>query len=292
MLIPMTEYPTSTYTPAQFPSLLREIADPPTQLYVRGTYPDQTLRFLTVIGSRKYTEYGKRACETLIAGLAGYPIVIVSGLALGIDGIAHEAALRAGLSTIAVPGSGLDERVLYPATHRALARRILSAGGALVSELEPMERPHQWTFPRRNRIMVGLSHAVLVIEAEVPSGTLITSRLAAEYNRDVLAVPGPITSPTSNGSHMLIKRGAALIERSADILEALTLTNTAATTRVPDTDLPLDEQAVLAFLTQPHSRDEVIRHLGQSTSATNVLLASLELKGHVVERLGLLERVQ
>ncbi len=272
-----------------FPPLIREITDPPSQLYLRGEYPDPSLHFLTVIGSRTYTEYGKHMCTTLIHGLAGYPIVIVSGLALGIDGIAHHAALAAGLRTVAVPGSGLDERVLYPATHRGLAHRIVESGGALISELDPMEQPRQWTFPRRNRIMVGLSHAVLVIEAEIPSGTLITSRLAAEYNRDVLAVPGPIQSTTSRGPHMLIKRGAALIESSADIIEALHVD-----THIPrrlDVDLSTDERALLAVLTTPCSRDTLRILTQQSASSVNILLASLELKGVIVERMGLIERI-
>jgi DNA processing protein len=270
-----------------FPSLIREIPDPPKQLYLLGTYPsDAELKFLAVVGSRTYTPYGKQVCESLIRGLAGYPVVIVSGLALGIDGIAHHTALEVGLVTIAVPGSGLDERVLYPATHRTLARNIVQAGGCLISEFDPLWKPRPESFPKRNRIMAGLSHAVLVIEAEERSGTLITSRLATEYNRDVLAVPGPIHSPTAKGPHMLIKKGAGLVETSADILEALDIEEHTEHRPHLRFDLSPDERALLALITQPTTRDELVRRLGKPIHEANILFTSLELKGVLVERLG------
>jgi DNA processing protein len=278
-------------TSSQFPPLLREIADPPKQLYIKGSYPDVSMKFLTVVGSRMYTSYGRQACESLIRGLAGYPIVIISGLALGIDGIAHQTALDAGLLTVAVPGSGLDDRVLYPAAHRTLAHKILDAGGALVSELAPMEKAQSWTFPRRNRIMVGLSHAVLVIEAEIKSGTLITARLAADYSRDVLAVPGPIQSSTSKGPHMLIKKGAALIDTSEDILEALGFNIDEAKQPQLRFDVSTNELLVVSLLKDPLPRDELVRRLGKPASEASILLSSLELKGVITERLGLITLV-
>lgn len=270
------------------PTLLREIPDPPKRLYVRGHFPDEGQKFLAVVGSRMHSPYGAHVCERLIRGLAGYPVVIVSGLALGIDGLAHKNALDAGLVTVAVPGSGLDERVLYPALHRELARRIIEQGGALVSEFDPLWKPRPESFPQRNRIMAGLSHAVLVVEAEERSGTLITSRLAAEYNRDVFAVPGPITSPTSKGPHLLLKRGAALITDSADIVEALALEQVTRTNNAtPRCDLSEREQAVVALLAKgPCTRDELMLHIGGSASDVNMLLASLEIKGVLEERLG------
>ena len=148
---------------SEFPALLREIPDPPEQLFIRGTYPSEDYIFLCVVGSRKYTPYGKSACQSLLSGLRGYPIAIVSGLALGIDAIAHEAALTAGLPTVAVPGSGLQDSVLYPRTNFGLAQRILKAGGALLSEFPPEHEARPENFPQRNRIMAGLSHATLVI---------------------------------------------------------------------------------------------------------------------------------
>ncbi len=276
--------------PFPIPAILREIPDAPASLTIRGTYPSDSLLFLAVVGSRTYTPYGRRACEALVRGLTGYPVVIISGLALGIDGIAHRTALAAGLPTVAVPGSGLDDTVLYPAAHRRLAREILECGGALVSEFDPLSRPRPESFVQRNRIMAGLSHAVLVIEAEVKSGTLITSRLATEYNRDVLAVPGPIESATSRGPHMLIKKGAALVERSEDILEALGIEPKVEGQPCLRFDLSPDEQALIALLTEPLLRDELIRRSGKSATEANVLLASLELKGAIVERMGRVER--
>lgn len=276
-----------TLYPDKFPPLLQEIHDPPRKLYVAGTYPNISQKFLVVVGSRTYSAYGKMVCEKLIAGLRGYPIVIVSGLALGIDGIAHQMALDTGLITVAVPGSGLDESVLYPAAHRALARHIVTSGGALVSELELKERPQRWTFPRRNRIMVGLSHAILVIEAELKSGTLITARLAADYGRDVLAVPGPIHSETSKGSHMLIQKGAALINDSEDILDALGIDkNISKSHYALRQDLSSEERLIIELVRSPLARDDLVRMLGKSASETSILLASLELKGVIVERLG------
>ena len=168
---------------------LLEIPEPPKQLYIEGTLPPPNTVLLAVVGSRKYSSYGREACEELIAGLAGSPISIVSGLAIGMDTIAHKAALGAGLHTIAFPGSGLDRKVLHPRSNIHLAGQIVKSGGALVSEYEPTFPAAVYTFPRRNRIMAGLVKAVLVIEAGEKSGTRITARLATEYNREVLAVP-------------------------------------------------------------------------------------------------------
>ena len=140
-------------TKEQFPELLREITDPPKKLFIKGELPSEEMKFLCVVGSRKYSPYGKEVCRTLIEGLKGYDVVIVSGLALGIDAIAHEAALEVGLTTIAVPGSGLGDKVLHPSTNRNLAKRILDAGGALVSEFEEDFKATYYSFPQRNRIM-------------------------------------------------------------------------------------------------------------------------------------------
>jgi len=281
-----TKYPILDF---ELPLLLTEISDPPKKLYIRGTFPEENVRFLTVVGSRKYTAYGQHVCERLISGLRGYPVSIISGLALGIDGIAHKSALENNLSTIAVPGSGLDDKVLYPATHKQLARNILESGGALVSEFEPDWRPRPESFPQRNRIMAGMSHAVLVIESQLRSGTLITSRLATEYNRDVLAVPGPINNSNSEGPNMLIKKGAALIQNSEDILNALGLDKEASKQQSLPLSLSEDEQKVYELLQEPLSRNDLVRKLTLSTSQTNILLSSLELKGYTKEVLGKIE---
>jgi DNA processing protein len=278
---------------AEFPAHLLELPDPPSQLYVRGTLPDPTqYTYLAVVGAREYTSYGKQACESIIRGLAGYPIAIVSGLALGIDSIAHRAALDAGLPTVAIPGSGLDDSVLYPACHRGLARDIVEHGGALLSEFDPGWKPRKESFPQRNRIMAGLSQALLVVEAAKKSGTLITARLALDYNRDVFAVPGPIFAVTSAGPHSLIKNGAACIERADDIVTALALASAPTQQSFLTARLSPLEQRACEVLQTPRSRDEVIRMLELPPSEANALLASLELKGMVIERLGLLAWAQ
>ncbi len=271
--------------PEEFPSLLREIMDPPEKLYIKGNYPSEDSKFLCVVGSRAASPYGKETCEKLILGLRGYPVVIVSGLALGIDSIAHRAALEAGLTTIAIPGSGLGEKVLYPAAHKGLAKQILEAGGALLSPFEENFEATPYSFPERNRIMAGLSHAVLVIEAAEKSGTLITSRLATEYNRDVLTVPGSIFSKQSYGPHMLIRLGATPIRGSADLLEALGL-STQEKLAADLAHLSKEEQTVLSLLTSPLPREELIEQLHMPIREANVLLSAMEIKGVITEKLG------
>jgi DNA processing protein len=202
------------------PQLL-EIPQVPERLWARGTFTPGGTKRLAVVGSRAVSDYGRRACETLIAGLAGYPVSIVSGLALGADAVAHEAALAAGLHTIAVPGSGLDDRCIAPRTNLGLAKAILAAGGLLLGEHEPGYQAHPHDFPSRNRIMVGLADAVLVIEAGPRSGTLITARLAGEYNRELLCVPHRIDEEHGFGAHLFLRLGATLVAEPEHILEAL-----------------------------------------------------------------------
>lgn len=205
----------------EIPKCLFEIPHPPKELYIRGTLPPKDHIYVCVVGSRKHTQYGKECCEKIIEGLKGQPVVIVSGLALGIDAIAHKAAIKAGLKTVAFPGSGLDDSVLYPRTNFNLAKEILKSGGCLISEFPPDMKAEIWTFAQRNRLMAGISKAVLVIEAEEKSGTLITARMATDYNRDVLAVPGSIFSSTSIGTNKLLALGATPVTSSIDILDVL-----------------------------------------------------------------------
>lgn len=272
----------------EFPPPLLEIPQPPQTLYIQGNLPnlDQNI-FLAVVGSRKFSSYGREVCEKLIAGLAGYPIVIVSGLALGIDTIAHQSALKAGLMTLAFPGSGLNRNVLYPSINRQLAEKILDVGGCLISESEPDERATIWSFPRRNRLMAGLSQATLLIEATEKSGTLITARLALDYNRDVLAVPGSIFSPSSIGTNKLIKQGATPIMTSEDILEALHFDleeGRPSQQQQLFTDLSPQEKKIVDLLQiEPLTRDEIIRQTKMSTSDGNSVLMILEIKGLIKE---------
>lgn len=289
-------YEVRKLTTDEFPDELFEIPHPPKELWVAGTLPPENYFRLVVVGSRKYTNYGKEVCEKLVAGLAGYPICIISGLALGLDTLAHKAALKAGLPTIAIPGSGLNEKVLYPASNHGLAREILSNGGCLLSEFAPDFRATIWSFPQRNRIMAGIAHAVLVIEAEEKSGTLITSRLATDYNRDVFAVPGSIFSECSHGTHMLIRLGATPITSSEDILDALSIeiaSNTSsmlqsnAKTRIP---LTHDEQKIFDLIAEPIARDLLIYKSGMPITQITALLSVMEIKGLIREFMGEIHR--
>ncbi len=273
---------------SKIPKLLREIPDPPKQLYKIGKIPDQEKNiFLTVIGSRKYTPYGKNVCEKLISGLAGYPFVIVSGLALGIDSIAHRSAIQNKLPSIAIPGSGLDSSVLYPASNRRLAQEIVQTGGALISEFDKMQKAAPWTFPKRNRIMAGISHATLVIEAENTSGTRITARLATEYNREVFAVPGSIFSTASEGTNELIREGATPITSAKDILDYFHLLDKEGTTTQQQMlALSEEEEKIMELLNTPISRNALAEKLALPIMKLNILLSSMEIKGLIKENLG------
>ncbi|MFA5001196.1 MAG: DNA-processing protein DprA [Candidatus Paceibacterota bacterium] len=278
-------------TPEQFPTLLKEINDPPDELYLEGTLPNENEnKFLAVVGSRKYSRYGKEACEELIRGLAGYPIVIVSGLALGIDAIAHQSALNNKLLTMAIPGSGLDRKVLHPFSNHRLADEIVEAGGCLLSELEPECPAGVHTFPRRNRIMAGLSHAILIIEAGERSGTLITARLAMEYNRDVLVVPGSIFSPGSRGANNLIRQGAMPVNKSEDILQALGFDTEEAEAdkqgRLWSDLSPIEQKIVEFLLSDSFPRDELIELAELSVTDANIILSTMEIKGIIKEAMG------
>lgn len=269
-----------------FPPLLKEINDPPKSLRIVGDFP-KTEKYLAVVGSRKYSEYGKNVCEKLIEGLTGYSITIVSGLALGMDAIAHRAALRAGLPTVAVPGSGLSEKVLYPRTNFLLGKEIVESGGALLSEFPDDHKPYLFDFPKRNRIIAGMCDATLIVEAELKSGTLITSKLAIEYNRDVFTIPNSIFSKTSEGPHMLLRLGATPITQPLDIISALGLKPHENLFQKREyKDCSTDEHEVIDLLTEPLSRDEIIRRLGKPVYVTQTILATMEIKGLIEESMG------
>lgn len=275
-----------------FPVGLLEIPQPPHTLFMLGQFPSADTKFLTVVGSRKFSNYGKEACERIIEGLRGYNISIVSGLALGMDSIAHKTALSVGLHTIAIPGSGLNSNVLYPSTNRYLAEKIITSGGALLSEFESDFRATKWSFPQRNRIMAGIADAVLIIEAEEKSGTLITSRMAVDYNKTILAVPGSIFSDNSKGTNQLIAQGATPITNSKDVLSALDIP--AREVRDKDTqriECSKEEARILEILTEPMPRDLIIAKMQLPTETTNSLLSLLEIKGLIKEQVGKIYRV-
>lgn len=273
-----------------FPERLKEIPEPPKNIYIRGTLPSQEHRFLTIVGSRSYTPYGKNVCQTLIRGLRGFPVVIVSGLAFGIDSIAHEEALAQNIPTVAVPGSGLDDSVLYPRNHRQLARRIIESGGCLISEFEPTFKATPWSFPQRNRIMAGLSHAVLVIEAEIKSGTLITSKYATDFNRDVYAVPGSIFSSSSAGPHMLIRLGATPITSPDDLIQALGFDAQEKNSYLDLQTFSEAERMVIEALELPLAREELSLKTSLEPSELASTISLLEIKGIVYESLGKIYR--
>lgn len=275
----------------EWPAQLGEIPQPPEKLWIRGTLPSSETKLLAVVGSRALSRYGQEACEKLITGLAGYPISIVSGLALGADACAHKAALKAGLHTIAIPGSGLSDRAISPRTNLGLAQEILKAGGALISEHEPDYLPHPYDFPSRNRIMVGISDAVLIIEAGEKSGTLITARLAGEYGRELLCIPHRIGDPHGFGPHLFMRLGATPVTESLHILEALRIPPRESAPHAAPTDLAPAEQAVWNMLEEPKTRDELLRTQTASTSEVLTALVALELRGLIKEEFGAWHKV-
>lgn len=274
-------------TAAEIPAPLREIPEPPKNLWLQGDWPGEKYVYLTVVGSRRFSTYGRETTEKIISELAGQPIVIVSGLAIGIDTIAHKTAIKNGLKTVAVPGSGLDSSVLHPPSNRRLAEEIITAGGALLSELEPRAPAGIHTFPRRNRLMAGLAKGTLVIEANEKSGTLITARLATEYNREVLAVPGSIFSPNSRGTNQLIRQGATPVTSGDDVLLALGLELADSQQKLNWAEISPEEKKILGLLAvESLARDEIIRTLNFEPSQANALLMKMEIKGLIKESVG------
>ncbi len=284
----MDAYPLYELSDNDFPGALREIPDRPTKLYARGGMPPRDHKLLAVVGSRRYTTYGKQAVAKLISGLAGYPITVISGLAIGIDSLAHHAALEHGLNTLAVPGSGIADKVLYPVRNRALAHEILRAGGGLASEFEPNFHATPWSFPQRNRIMAGMADAVLLIEATLKSGTLVTARLTVDYNRELLAVPGSIFSTNSEGTHLFLKLGATLVSSSNDILTVLGFEPGAPAMHNSLETLTPQERALIDALASPRTRDELIRILKCPAAETTALIMLMELRGYINETNGII----
>jgi DNA processing protein len=205
-----------------YPELLKKITDPPKILYFKGEINKEEPCF-AVVGTRRFSAYGKQATLDIVGKLAEAGLTIVSGLAPGIDTFAHQVCVERKKRTIAILGTGLDERSIYPRSNLKLAKEIVKSGGCLMSELPPGTPGSKFTFPKRNRIISGLSCGVLVVEAKNKSGSLITARCALQQNRTVFAVPGPIYSSNSAGPHKLIKRGAKLVDNPNDILQELNL---------------------------------------------------------------------
>lgn len=265
------------YADSQYPSLLREISSPPKQLHVAGQLTDIPL--VAVVGSRRPTRYGKEITYTLVSELAAAGIGIVSGLAIGIDAHAHEAALMAGGYTLAVLGSGLD--YIYPPRNRPLGFKILEAGGAIVSEYPSEMPPLKQNFPARNRIIAGLSLAVVVTEADEASGSLITASFGLDFNREVMAVPGSIASRRSIGPHNLIRRGATLVTNAREVLQALDLTSTAIA-KPPPGPKNAQEAEILRLMSEGiRTSQELIEHTGMAAADFAQAISVMELSGKI-----------
>ncbi|HFC76695.1 MAG TPA: DNA-protecting protein DprA [Candidatus Moranbacteria bacterium] len=268
------------FTSSEFPASLKEISSTPYLIYVKGDLNIFSQPMLAMVGSRKFTSYGKQIAESLARDLATAGIVVVSGMAMGIDTFSHQGALMANGKTIAVLGSGLDNNHIGPRQNFNLSRKII-ANGALISDYPYGTQATNFTFPARNRLMAGLTMGTIVVEAEEKSGTLITANLAVDFNREVFAVPGSIFSPASQGANQLIKRGAKVITGVQDILEELNLEKLKQEKIIkkiiPDT---LEEELIIKNIsTEATHIDRIIKATRLNTSIASSTLAILEIKG-------------
>lgn len=269
-----------------YPPLLREISDPPLVLFVRGDKSILLQNQFAIVGSRAVSAYGDRNAREFAAGLSRAGFVITSGMALGVDAASHEAVLDAHGLTVAVMGTGLNR--IYPARHKQLARRIIEQGGAWVSEFLLDKGPHAYHFPRRNRIVSGMCRGVLVVEAAMRSGSLVTARHAMEQGRDVFAVPGSIKSNVAHGCHAMIRDGAKLVESHNDILEEFAVPDSLSRVEfspplaIMPEPLPMNEQKVYECVGERvTSVDEIILLSGLTAGEVSSILLSLELHGHI-----------
>jgi len=277
----MQEIKTLTLEDDSYPKILKRTKDAPKILYYRGELKPEESCF-AIVGTRRYSNYGKDISSEIAADLAEAGLTIVSGLAPGIDTFSHQAAVERNRRTIAVLGTGVDEESIYPRENINLARKILENGGCLVSEYPPGTRGSKFTFPRRNRIISGLSLGTLVIEAKEKSGALITASWAKSQKRKLFAVPGNIHSLNSKGCHLLIKQGAKLVENAKDILKYLNYpVNTAYQTRGISHSNE-EEKLILEMLKiEPLYIDKIIEKTNLSASKTAATLAILEIDGKV-----------
>lgn len=263
----------------EFLQITSSIAKPPKIFHYAGTLPTQRLPTVAIVGTRKPTSYGREVTHRIAYDLASRGVVVVSGLALGIDAIAHQAALEAGGVTIAVLGNGLPD--IYPASNAQLARRIVEQGGALLSEYSPKEKARPHYFLERNRIVAGLADAIIITEAAMRSGTLNTAAHALEQGKDIFAVPGNITSPLSSGCNALIKQGASPLTDINDVLELLPLPTGAGTSGPTLGDNEL-EANILSLLRQGvRDGDDLLERVGAEASEFTTALTMLELNGHI-----------
>jgi len=267
-----------------YPEPLKNIPQPPLLLYYQGKLKQNLwTSALAVVGSRKYTRYGERVIEDIIRPIARLGITIVSGLALGIDALAHSAALNEQGLTVGVLGSGLDQNNLYPAANRRLGQAIIDHGGALISEFAPGTPGYKFNFPRRNRIIAGLAQGTVVIEANIKSGSLITANYALDANREVMAVPNSIYAESSSGTNHLLQAGAKLVASSQDILDVLNF-NTPTLERIEQITVNLspEEELILEALQgQEKTINDLTKELKLDISQINSRLSIMEINGLV-----------
>lgn len=273
-----------TFNDALYPSLLREIHDAPQKLFVLGDAEILAKKQIAIVGSRRPTPLGLELAQEFAFDLANSDMVVTSGLALGIDGAAHRACLAAKKPTIAVLACGLD--IVYPPQHYDLAAEIIAAGGALISEWAPGTRPLASYFPQRNRIITGLSLGVLVVEAGLKSGSLISARLAMEQNREVFAVPGSLHNPQAAGCHLLIGQGAKLVTQASEILVEIKGSvppgPTPARAKSNLTRLDSDHRILLECVDfSPTPAEIILKRCGLKSSEFSTMLLSLEIKGYI-----------
>jgi DNA processing protein len=274
-----TSHHVLTMADAAYPSLLLETADPPLLLYAQGRLDLLATPALAVVGSRNPSAQGIDNARAFAGHLSRAGVTIVSGMALGIDAAAHEGGLAGAGSTVAVVGTGLDR--IYPARNRALAHRI-AEHGLLLSEFELGTPPLAENFPQRNRLIAGLTRGTLVVEAALPSGSLITARQALEAGREVFAIPGSIHSPQSRGCHALIKQGAKLVDSADDILGELSWAPASTAKAESSEQPPASDDALLNALGHdPVTLDALLARTGQSADVLAARLLELELDGHV-----------
>ncbi|MGC8971862.1 MAG: DNA-processing protein DprA [bacterium] len=265
----------------EYPVLLKEIPDPPALLYVLGEKVWLNCNFISVVGTRRPTRYGINATRMIVSRLVENGIGIVSGFAYGIDTVAHIEAIRGGGYTIGVLGTGVD--IVYPKVNKTLRRDIIeSKRGCLISEFPLGDNPESWHFPRRNRIISGLTQITVVVEASLKSGAMITAGYALEQGREVFAVPGNIDSENSQGTNQLIKEGAKPITSGDDILEEFNIIPKITTVKLPE--LTEEESVIWNILNEPRLEDDILNISGLDVSRFNIIITRLELKG-LIERL-------
>lgn len=278
-----------TLTDTDYPNPLLSIPDPPPYLYVKGTICKEDERAIAIVGTRLPTPYGLSTAEKLARELSIYGITIISGMARGIDSAAHRGAITAKGRTIAVLGCGID--IIYPPENKKLYEQIITSG-AIVSEFPISTPPLAENFPQRNRIISGLVKGVLVAEASLRSGSLITARLALDYGRDVFALPGSVTSSKSKGTNKLIKDGAKLVEDASDILVEMGINYELNNTYAPTFSkggaggLSSEEEKIINLLEEPCLIDSIIQQTGLSAQKASALLLDMELKGLIQQQAG------